>query len=53
MARQKLTYAFHNPNTKEETIKYISTLLAESIVNKVNRLAAAEEPMIVSADKTA
>lgn len=53
MARQKLTYTFHNPNTEEETLKYISALLAESVVNKVSHLAVAEEPLIEPAVKTA
>ena len=52
MARKKLTYTFHNPNTKEETLQYISALLAESVVNKIKRLAAAE-PIIKSADRPA
>lgn len=53
MARQKLTYTIHNPNTEEETVKYITAILAESVLNKVEHLAATEEPLIESASQTA
>ena len=33
--KRKLNITFHNPNTNEETVKYISALLAEVAVSKV------------------
>jgi|GEM_PF-5168322 len=38
MNRKKLTYTFHNPNTTETTIRYISEILAETAVTRVKML---------------
>jgi len=35
LKKQKLKFTFHNPNSKEETVKYLSKLLAEAAVCKV------------------
>lgn len=37
MKKNKLNISFHNPNTNEETVKYISTLFAEVAVVKVKK----------------
>jgi hypothetical protein len=38
----ELNIKFHNPNTNEETVKYISALLAEVAVSKVIKLQEEE-----------
>ena len=35
--KQKLTYTFHNPNTEEATVKYITEILAEAAVLRVRK----------------
>lgn len=34
MAKSKLNYRFHNPNTPEETVKYISKIFMDVCRNK-------------------
>lgn len=38
MAKQKLNYRFHNPNTVEETAAYIINILIEANKEKVARI---------------
>jgi|GEM_PF-873063 len=35
--KRKITYTFHNPNTEEATVRYISDILAEVMVAKVRK----------------
>ncbi len=37
MGRCKLSYTFSNPNTEEETIRYISKVLSETIKVKFEK----------------
>ena len=38
LKKKRLKIKFHNPNTNEETVKFISVLLAEVAVSKVIRI---------------
>lgn len=38
MKKTKLNYTFHNPNTEEETIKYISKVFTDVSKNKFERV---------------
>ena len=36
--QKKLTYRFHNPNTEEVTVKYITMLLADMLAERLNKM---------------
>lgn len=52
MARPKLNYRFHNPNTPEETVKYISKVFMEVCQNKLEqKLAEIAEQQILTVEE--
>lgn len=38
MAKGKLNFNFHNPNSEDETVKLLTAILAESILNKLKQM---------------
>ncbi|MBQ4100611.1 MAG: hypothetical protein IJC83_03595 [Oscillospiraceae bacterium] len=53
MAKQKLTYRFHNPNSVESTAEHLLKVLIEANAKKVEtEISKASEEVLTSVDET-